>query len=208
MAFQYVAAALQLRVGDPYSKLLLLALADRAEKETGQCWPSLARLAEDTHLSVATIKRKLNFLEERGFITRVQRDQQSTLYTLAHPELTMSLWRRGWLTPSQGVAHSELGGRLTVSHEPISKNLSENQILFEEFWERYPRKTGKGQARKAFEAAMKKATQEEVMEGLDRFLIASQGTEARYIPHASTWLNGERWLDEVESGWGNALDDL
>lgn len=202
MAFQYVAAALQLRVGDPYSKLLLLAIADRADKETGQCWPSLARLAEDTHLSVATIKRKLTYLEERGFITRTQRDQQSTLYTLAHPEL------RGWLTLSQGVAHSELGGRLTVSHEPISKNLSENNIYFEEFWAVYPRKTGKGQARKAFEGALKKATVAELMDGLQKFVSVSHGTETRFIAHASTWLNGERWLDEYEAGWEDALNEL
>jgi hypothetical protein len=40
------------------------------------------------------------------------------------------------------------------------------------------------------------------------------GTEKQYIPHPSTWLNGERWEDDLESekaetkktiGWLNEL---
>ena len=208
MSFKHIAAALQMKVGDPYAKLILLSLADRADKETNQCWPSLARLAEDTHLSVATVKRKLTYLEEHGFITRNQRDQQSTLYTLAHPELS------GWLTESQGVAHTELGGRLTVSHEPISNNLSKNHSNnmvndeFELFWEHYPKKVGKGQARLAFKGALKKATVDELVSAVKSFSTVASKTEKQFIPHASTWLNGERWLDEsTDETWGN-LDEL
>lgn len=191
-----MAWALNNKIGDPLAKLLLLALADRADKETGQCWPSLGRLAEDTEMSSATVARKLNYLEDRQLIQRTQRTASSTVYTLPY------------LTERQGVSHTETGGYLTVRHEPINKNLSENNIYFEEFWSRYPRKTGKGQARKAFDSAMKKATLAELMDGLDKFVSSSQGTETRFIAHASTWLNGERWLDEYEAGWQDVLNDL
>lgn len=196
MSFTHMAWALNSKIGDPLAKLLLLALADRADKETGQCWPSLGRLAEDTEMSSATVARKLNYLEERQLIQRTQRTATSTLYTLP------------CLTERQVVSHTETGGYLTVRHEPINKNLSENNIYFEEFWSRYPRKTGKGQARKAFDSAMKKATLAELMDGLDKFVSSSQGTETRFIAHASTWLNGERWLDEYEAGWQDVLNDL
>lgn len=206
MSFKHMAWAFQSLIGDPMAKLLLIALADRADKETNQCWPSLARLSQDTELSSATIKRKLNYLEERGFITRTQRDQTSTLYTLALSE------PEGRLTQSLGVAHTELGGRLTVSHEPISNNLSVEPIYniqFEEFWTEYPAKKGKGQARKAFKGALKKATFDELMSALRVFAEANRATDKQYIPHASTWLNGERWLDETDnqSGWGD-LDEI
>jgi DNA-binding transcriptional MocR family regulator len=196
MSFTHMAWALSNKIGDPLAKLLLLALADRADKETGQCWPSLGRLAEDTEMSSATVARKLNYLEDRQLIQRTQRTASSTVYTLPY------------LTERQGVSHTETGGYLTVRHEPINKNLSENNIYFEEFWSRYPRKTGKGQARKAFDSAMKKATLAELMDGLDKFVSSSQGTETRFIAHASTWLNGERWLDEYEAGWQDVLNDL
>lgn len=197
MSFVHMAAVMQMKIGDPAAKLLLLALADRADKETGQCWPSLARLAEDTEMSAATIKRRLIQLEERGFIIRTQRDQQSTLYTLALTEL--------------GVAPTEPTPWLSQSHEPINDNLSENQknILvnqqFEDWWQHYPKKTGKGQARNAYRGAVKKVTHEELIEAADRFSQQCQHKEKQFIPHASTWLNGERWLDEDESAsaWGN-----
>jgi DNA-binding transcriptional MocR family regulator len=196
MSFAHMAWAWSNSIGDPLAKLLLLSLADRADKETGQCWPSLGRLAQDTEMSSATVARKLRYLEERQLIHRTQRNATSTLYTLPY------------LTERQGVSHTETGGCLTVRYKPISNNLSENNIYFEDFWSKYPRKTGKGQARKAFDSSMKKATLAELMDGLDKFVSSSQGTETRFIAHASTWLNGERWLDEYEAGWQDVLNDL
>lgn len=203
-----MAWAMQTQIGDPLAKLLLLALADRADKETGQCWPSLARLSADTEISPATIARKLNYLEDSGFIKRDRRDKTSTVYTLSQRETpTLS-------QTETGVSHSETGGYLTVRHEPISNNLSSNldNILeenFGSFWTKYPKKAGKGQARKAFKAALKKATFDELMAALDPFIASQANTEQQYIPHASTWLNGERWLDEDvnNSGWGD-LNEL
>jgi DNA-binding transcriptional MocR family regulator len=192
-----MAAVMQMKIGDPAAKLVLLALADRADKETGQCWPSLARIAEDTELSVTTVKRRLNKLEERGLIRRDQRDHNSTLYTLAPTE--------------PGVGLTELGGWVSQSHEPTNDNLSKNlnDILinqqFEDWWQHYPKKAGKGQARVAYRAAVKKVTHDELVEAADCFSQQCQYKEKQFIPYASTWLNGERWLDEDEttSAWGD-----
>lgn len=69
---------------------------------------------------------------------------------------------------------------------------------FARFWADYPRKTSKAEARKAFSKAWKKLPphdEETVLSGgLER---AKAGwTDAQFIPHAATWLNGERWNDE------------
>ena len=69
---------------------------------------------------------------------------------------------------------------------------------FEAFWPAYPRKVGKGQARIAYTRALKKTTHAEIMAGLARYRASLNGTEARFIRHATTWLNGEGWLDEYE----------
>ena len=200
MSFAHMAWAMQSKIGDPLAKLLLVALADRADKETGQCWPSLARLSEDTEISLATISRKLNYLEDHNFISRFQRDQKSTLYTLSHSAMTLS--------------HSETPPYLTVRDEPISNNLSKNQnntiinAEFEDFWALYPRKVGKGAARKAFKAALSKATVEELRGGLQAYCAKLAGVDPTYIKHPSTWLNGECWLDDdQQTGWGN-LNEL
>ena len=197
MSFVHMAAAMHSKIGDPLAKLLLIAIADRADKDTGQCWPSIARLCEDTEMSRASVTRRLILLEQKGFIVRTQRDQQSTLYTLSLTETSLSL--------------TETGGSLSQRHEPINDNLSENQknILvnqqFEDWWQHYPKKAGKGQARVAYRAAVKKVTHDELVEAADRFSQQCQYKEKQFIPYASTWLNGERWLDEDESAsaWGN-----
>lgn len=64
------------------------------------------------------------------------------------------------------------------------------------FWPVYPRKVAKGTARKCYRTARKRASFELIMTGLRRFVPIATDKETRFIPHASTWLNGERWLDE------------
>ncbi|MFD8596991.1 hypothetical protein ACFV1L_18515 [Kitasatospora sp. NPDC059646] len=72
--------------------------------------------------------------------------------------------------------------------------------LFEAFWTAYPRKVGKGAARKAWAAALKRgADPAAIAAAVPRhaaFWVAV-GTEPRFVPHPTTWLNGERYDDEL-----------
>lgn len=73
---------------------------------------------------------------------------------------------------------------------------------FAYFWGLYPRKRDKARARESFIKVVKTP---EILEslkvGLEKW-AREWGTweeeECRYIPYPSTWLNGERWEDEVE----------
>lgn len=66
---------------------------------------------------------------------------------------------------------------------------------FTEFWSAYPRKVARFAAEKAYTAARKKATADEILNGLLRYkMLLPQ--EIRFVPHASSWLNAGRWLDE------------
>lgn len=70
-------------------------------------------------------------------------------------------------------------------------------MTFEEFWARYPRKIAKGNARKAYEKALKLASHDEIMSGLEQFVKAAPwDDDIRFCPHPATWLNGERWEDD------------
>ena len=64
------------------------------------------------------------------------------------------------------------------------------------FWPSYPRKVGKGQALKAFRTARKQVGLEPILAGLSRYAAARNGENPEYTKHASTWLNGQCWLDE------------
>jgi hypothetical protein len=67
------------------------------------------------------------------------------------------------------------------------------------FWDIWPRKVGKGQARSAWRAAVKKTDPGDIIAAAEAYAdnVRDFGTETRFIPHASTWLNGERWADAL-----------
>lgn len=83
-------------------------------------------------------------------------------------------------------------------HKPDNKLIAHSEHdQFDEFWREAPRKVGKGQARKAWKAALKKADADTIIAGMRRFAGERRGQDPQYTAHPSTWLNGERWLDEA-----------
>ena len=68
----------------PSQKLLLLALADRAD-DSGVCWPSLARLQKDTGLDIKTIRAGLARLCALGLISRNSAPGRGYVYALPAP---------------------------------------------------------------------------------------------------------------------------
>jgi hypothetical protein len=72
---------------------------------------------------------------------------------------------------------------------------------FEQFWQAYPRKVGKGAARRIFGRI--KPGAELLAKMLDAVAIQSQSIQwqkdaGQFIPHPATWLNQERWDDEIK----------
>lgn len=102
-------------------------------------------------------------------------------------------------TPTTETSPPADGGLFPAPLEPAAPKPEE--LLAEEFeawWKAYPRKVGKGAAQKAYKSARKDACPEELANGLRRASIAWEAarTAPQYVPHASTWLNGQRWLDD------------
>lgn len=81
-----------------------------------------------------------------------------------------------------------------------SPSAPDSAELFSRFWKLYPRKVGKDKAEKAW--AKIKLTQllfDEIIAALAKHAVTPGWTKdnGQFIPHASTWLNGKRWEDEV-----------
>ena len=68
---------------------------------------------------------------------------------------------------------------------------------FDVFWKAYPRKIGKGDARKAF--AKVKVPVETLLSAIEQQTRSEQWTRenGRFIPNPATWLNQGRWEDEL-----------
>ena len=77
--------------------------------------------------------------------------------------------------------------------------LNGSKLLFDRFWETYPRKRNKGQAEKVW-AKLKPdpALTETILAAVARASESAdwQRDDGRFIPYPSTWLNGKGWEDE------------
>ena len=69
---------------------------------------------------------------------------------------------------------------------------------FDEFWMIYPRKIGKLTAKRSWEK-LSQENQQKALEAIveHRKYWVAKGTDWEFIPHASTWLNQERFEDEL-----------
>lgn len=72
--------------------------------------------------------------------------------------------------------------------------------IFDRFWTAYPRKVAKPVAKKAFVKKVKDAvTFAKVINALELHKKTPQWIKdgGQYIPHPATWLNQERYNDEI-----------
>lgn len=103
----------------------------------------------------------------------------------------------------KGKATPTTKGSPTPAPTPAPSNLTPSgdsasadaEREFDEFWSVYPRKRDKGHAAKAYRTARKKASAEDLLHALRRQLPELTSVKVEFIPYASRWLSGERWLD-------------
>jgi hypothetical protein len=88
-------------------------------------------------------------------------------------------------------------GREGKGSSPSSAVASEDEPdPFDEFWEHYPRKVEKQDARKAWTAALKKTTASEIIDAVKEYPF---GDDPKFIKHAATWLNKGCWADTPDN---------
>ncbi len=76
--------------------------------------------------------------------------------------------------------------------------LDQKEMWFESFWEIYPKHQDKKKAKQKFlKACTNEKEYKEIMDGLRNVLPVWAKKDNKYIPMPTTWLNGERWNDEV-----------
>lgn len=124
------------------------------------------------------------------------------------------------LRDNNDLAEADASTSNQANHQPSTTNYNKRASTsdatgeknFGEFYAAYPRHVGRGQASKAYAAAIRKASPETILAAAQRFAEQSRGSDPKYIAHPATWLNGERWLDEAglplqASGQSSQIDD-
>lgn len=188
-------------------KMVLLVIADHANDEGTQSYPSQQTIATKASISVRTVQRSVNTLVEKGYIrvfkgqggsANCRDDRRPHLYQininkLRHDTVTTREARPD-TDDTNGATITTLTGRqsrpMNHPNEPSIETPG-----FDEFWEVYPLKVGKGAARKAFEKATRRIPATIIIRGATRYKLDPNRVQA-YTAHATTWLNGERWSDQ------------
>jgi len=203
-------------------KLVLIALCDHANEE-GFCFPSHRKIADKCDLSTRSIKRIEAELVEKELLAKVPQFRKDGYQMQNLYQVLPKLSNEGVLMCEQGGAHVRAGGVLTGEHpcnhhitinKPImSENLFGEeesnlkpilQNRFEEFWSKWVDRTQpKAPAKKAWEKIVGKKHSYDVQEYILNALENQKKSKKHlgkqdFLPHASTWLNQERWLDEVQ----------
>ena len=190
----------------PATKIVLYWLADHHNGETGDCYPSLSRLAKCCEMDKSAVHRHICTLTTKGLISvkRRRRDDGgfTSNYYILHLEDPMLQNEEPPISKTQ--------------HPPVAKcepnlgsnNLGNNEVVlvkstyatineFERWWDKYPRKVGKYKAASLFSKVRQEVELNVLLDATDKFAEAMKDQEKKFIPHPTTWLNGRRWNDEL-----------
>ncbi len=109
---------------------------------------------------------------------------------------TTGMPARGVCSPSPSPSPSPTP---TPTSEDKNKNSSPGVMAFDVFWKSYPKKIGKGAARKAFEKGKCAAKIEVILKAVEYQSASDQWRKdgGQFIPNPATWLNQERWEDDT-----------
>lgn len=219
-----LAKAIPLKGG---KKSVLLVLADTADDE-GVCWQGATTLAQWTGMGNSTVWRHLAALEELGLVARRRRRNTSSVLQLdetamkalreVDPDAVVITLRPGEnsrfensQSENSRIGNPELSIRQVAYKDEPSLNphsststtstrqtKRDRDAAFDRFWSVYPRRVAKQDAVKAFAKALKAATVEQIVAGVEAYVADCRkaGRERDHIAHPASWLNAGRWEDE------------
>jgi hypothetical protein len=79
----------------------------------------------------------------------------------------------------------------------VEKKIQKKENRFDEFWRLYPKQRAgsKEKARAAYEKAIKRASEDEIIEGCEAYSKSSEVLNG-YAKGAAAWLNDDRWASD------------
>ena len=211
----------------PATKVVLYWIADHHNSETGDCFPSINRLAVLCEMSRRSVETHITALEDQGLLKRISqyRDTGGKTANSYLLELTGTLENSDDAQNLRMVCEKTAHGdtQNLRMNNLVRRNLGKNKNIninttyqtiseFEKWWDTYPRKVEKYKAATLFSKIRLEVEFDVLISATKKFAEAVKDKEKKFIPHPTTWLNGRRWNDPVEAAEENdmkkALEEL
>jgi hypothetical protein len=202
------------------ARLLLVILAEHLNEKTRRCDPSVATLAREANTTPRTVARLLAELKVDGeieiatgggrnhcnayTIRAAENPDSDDIVSDENPDTRDRVSSSETLTPVTGfngetltnqVRNPDTRVRRTINNQ--NNSISADDSDFTAFWSAYPRKVAKPAALKAWRSAKHRPPLADLLAALDRHKRSEQWQAARFIPHPATWINGQRWDDQL-----------
>ena len=167
--------------------------------ERGQRVTSYKELSNELRLSERSVRTAINHLKSTHELT-LSTTSKYGLYTINNYEKYQEATLK--LTPERHPSDTQAtpDRQQSKKDKKDKKDKKESTAHFDAFWSAYPRKVGKGIAFKSFEKIkVDEALLNQMLKAISEQVKSEQWRKesGRYIPNPSTWLNQERWNDEV-----------
>lgn len=85
-----------------------------------------------------------------------------------------------------------------LKQEQRSKSLGQQAARFDDFWAVYPNRKGKAAALRTWQRKRLDALADRIIADVQARIAGDRQWLDGYIPHGSTYVNGEGWLDAIE----------
>ena len=189
--------------------VLALVLSNVGDWEASLRWLCKQSEKDGRH----AIQQALNELTELGYreVSRVLINGQvrtvvewrhTTLELISRPTENPTVRKSDHRETGVSIEHHPLEHYLTEEHPKEQSLVNNSQSVstkedpaFDAFWNSYPRKQGKGAARKAWVKALTKSDPDTITAAALSYRNDPNREDA-FTAHAATWLNDERWDDE------------
>ena len=221
MSYQAIRAVLEHSKAKGSARLLLVILAEHLNENTRRCDPSIATLAREANATPRTVARLLAELKVAGeigiatgggrkhcnayTITAAENPDSDDIVCDENPDTRDRVASSETLTPVTGFDGETLTNHVRNPDNVVRRTIRNQKDIshagedsdFTAFWSAYPRKVAKPAALKAWRSAKHRPPLAELLVALDRHKGSEQWQAARFIPHPATWLNGQRWDDQL-----------
>lgn len=187
------------KLGD---RLVLLAIAECANHEGTDAWPSIATICNAANMGERSVQDSLRRLVAAGGLEinynagpRGVNRYRIIMCTPAESAPPQNPHRCGLrrATPAESAPEPSLEPSLERSLTTFE--ISPARASFDDFWTAYPRHAGKRDASKAWAAAVKRADPVQIIAGASRF-AADPNREDAFTAFPATWLRRDGWDED------------
>lgn len=214
MSIQAVAWVLDQSQARGFARLVLISLANHADKTDGECYPAQRTIAAEAGISRAAVPAQIAKLTELGELEVIDpgTPRRSARYRLtfvsaqevsadadlsAQPEVSAAPTPGVSRTITEPSSNQQDARRSFVHVSDLERELASD---FDAWWLGYPRKVDKARARARYNQQRRNgATAFDLTRARDAYAgqITQHRTEERFVKHAATFLN-ESWRDYLE----------